>query len=122
MPAGARKTPPFDPADRSFVADPYPVLAAMRRKAAVHWHPQLRQAVAVTHAACSAVLRHRSLGRVWAEARPMQRFTAFNLLHRHSMLESEPLTHGRLRELVCRFGRGHVQRLRPGWPSGPAFW
>lgn len=24
--------PPFDPADRSLVADPYPVFAAMRRK------------------------------------------------------------------------------------------
>ncbi|MDQ4103352.1 MAG: cytochrome P450 [Actinomycetota bacterium] len=106
--------PPFDPADRSFVADPYPVFAAMCRKAAVHWHPQLGQAVAVTHAACSAVLRHRSLGRVWADARPVERFTAFNLLHRNSLLESEPPTHGRLRGLVsAAFGRGHVQRLRP---------
>jgi cytochrome P450 len=106
--------PPFDPADRSFVADPYPVFAAMRWKAAVHWHLQLGQAVAVTHAACSAVLRHRSLGRVWADARPVERFTAFNLLHRNSLLESEPPTHSRLRGLVsAAFSRGHVHRLRP---------
>ena len=105
---------PFNPADRGFVADPYPVFAAMRRKAAVHWHPQLGQAVAVTHAACSAVLRHRSLGRVWSDARPVGQFTAFNLLHRHSLLESEPPAHGRLRRLIsAAFGRAHVQRLRP---------
>lgn len=105
---------PFDPADRSFVADPYPVFAAMRRKAAVHWHHQLGQAVALTHAACSAVLRHRSLGRVWADAGPVGQFTAFNLLHRNSLLENEPPTHDRLRGLVsAAFGRGHVQRLRP---------
>lgn len=105
---------PFDPANRSFVADPYPVFAAMRRKAAVHWHPHLGQAVAVTHAACSAVLRHRSLGRVWADARPVEQFTAFNLLHRNSLFENEPPTHGRLRGLVsAAFSRGHVHRLRP---------
>lgn len=105
---------PFDPADRSFVANPYPMLAAMRRNAAVHWHPQLRKAMAVTHAACSAVLRHRSLGRMWTDARPVERFTAFNLLHRKSLLENEPPTHGRLRGLISvAFSRGHVQRLRP---------
>jgi cytochrome P450 len=104
----------FDPADPVFVADPYPAFAALRRQAAVHWHPRLGQAVAVTHASCSAVLRHRSLGRVWADARPVEHFTAFNLLHRHSLLESEPPTHGRLRGLVsAAFARGHVERLRP---------
>ncbi|MGH3609651.1 MAG: cytochrome P450 [Pseudonocardiaceae bacterium] len=96
------------------MADPYPVFAAMRRKTAVHWHLQLGQAVAVTHAACSAVLRHRLLGRVWTDARPVERFTAFNLLHRNSLLESEPPTQGRLRGLVsAAFGHGHVQRLQP---------
>lgn len=112
--------PPFDPADRSLVADPYPVFAAMRRKAVVHWHPQLGHAVAVTYAACSAVLRHRSLGRVWVDARPVKRFTAFNLLHHNSLLESEPPTHGRLRGLVsAAFGRGHVPSAALGGPAGP---
>jgi hypothetical protein len=68
LPACMRQTRPFDLADPSFVVDPYPVFAAMRRKAAVHWHPRLGTAVMMTHAACSAVLRHRSLGRVWADA------------------------------------------------------
>ena len=104
----------FDPADRSFLADPYPAFAAMRHEAAVHWHSRLGYAVAVTHAACSAVLRHRSLGRVWADARPVEQFTAFNLLHRNSLLENEPPVHGRLRGLVAAaFSRGHVERLRP---------
>lgn len=106
--------PAFDPADQNFVADPYPVFAAMRRQAAVHWHSQLGYAVAVTHAACSAVLRHRSLGQIWTDARPEEQFTAFNLLHRNSLLENEPPAHGRLRRLAAAaFSRGHVDRLRP---------
>ena len=60
------------------------------------------------------MLHHRLLGRVWADARLVERFTAFNLLHRNSLPESDPPTHGRLRGLVsAAFGRGHVQRLGP---------
>ncbi|GHH48891.1 cytochrome P450 [Lentzea cavernae] len=71
-------------------------------------------AVAVSHAACSAVLRHRSVGRIWSDVKPVERFMAFNLLHRNSLLENEPPTHTRLRRLVAAaFGRGHVERLRP---------
>ena len=66
------------------------------------------------HAATSAVLRHRSLGRVWSDVKPVEAFTSFNLLHRNSLLENEPPTHSRLRRLVAAaFGRGHVERLRP---------
>ena len=105
---------PFDSEDPTFIADPYPVFAAMRARAEVHWHAGLGLAVAVSHAACSAVLRHRSLGRIWSDARPIEAFTQFNLLHRNSLLENEPPTHTRLRRLVSTaFGRGHVERLRP---------
>ncbi|MDU0294226.1 cytochrome P450 [Saccharothrix longispora] len=104
----------FDQRDPAFIADPYPVFAALREQGDVHWHEDMGIAVAVTHAASSAVLRHRSLGRIWTDATPLERFGAFNLLHRNSLLENEPPTHTRLRRLVAAaFGRGHVERLRP---------
>ncbi|MEV4311381.1 cytochrome P450 [Actinocrispum sp. NPDC049592] len=105
---------PFDPQDPDFVADPYPAFAALRANGPVHQHPGLGLAVAVSHAACSEVLRHRSLGRIWSDATPIEQFTSFNLLHRNSLLENEPPVHTRLRKLVSTaFLRGHVERLRP---------
>ena len=104
----------FDQRDPAFIADPYPVFAALRERAEVHWHEDMGIALAVSHAASSAVLRHRALGRVWSDVKPVEAFTSFNLLHRNSLLENEPPTHGRLRRLVAAaFGRGHVERLRP---------
>ncbi|PRY45987.1 cytochrome P450 [Umezawaea tangerina] len=105
---------PFDQQDPAFIADPYPAFAALRERGEVHWHEGLGVAVTLSHAAGSAVLRHRSLGRLWSDVKPVEAFTSFNLLHRNSLLENEPPTHGRLRRLVAAaFGRGHVERLRP---------
>ena len=59
---------PFDPADSAFLDDPYPTFAALRAIAPVHEHPLLGMPVAVSHAACSEVLRGRALGRIWADA------------------------------------------------------
>jgi unspecific monooxygenase len=104
---------PFDPQDPDFLADPYPVFARLRQRAGVHSHAGLGMAVAVSHAAASQVLRGRGLGRIWSDAEPVDEFPNFNLLHRHSLLESEPPTHTRLRGLVSTaFARGHVERLR----------
>ncbi|MBL8926731.1 MAG: cytochrome P450 [Pseudonocardia sp.] len=70
--------------------------------------------VAVSHAACSEVLRGRSLGRIWADAQPAAEFPTFNLLHRNSLLEREGEPHDRLRTLVAgAFNRGHTARLEP---------
>ncbi|WP_156758423.1 cytochrome P450 [Actinokineospora pegani] len=107
-------SPTFDPADPAFIADPYPAFATLRAAAPVHHHPGLGLAVAVTHEAANAVLRDRSLGRLWTDAAPVEAFASFNLLHRNSLLESEPPTHTRLRRLIAAgFGRGHTERLRP---------
>ncbi|GHG05167.1 MULTISPECIES: cytochrome P450 [Amycolatopsis] len=104
----------FDPRDPTFLDDPYPAFAALRERGEVHFHEGLGLAVAVSHAASSAVLRHRGLGRIWQDAQPLERFASFNLLHRNSLLENEPPAHTRLRRLIAgAFGRGHVQRLRP---------
>jgi unspecific monooxygenase len=104
----------FDPADPAFVDDPYPTFAALRAIAPVHAHPTLGMPVAVSHAACSQVLRGRDLGRIWADAEPVAQFPAFNLLHRTSLLEREGEPHDRLRALVAGvFNRGHTARLEP---------
>jgi cytochrome P450 len=107
-------TPLFDVTDPAFLADPYPAFAAARATGELQWHSGFRQQVALSHAACSAVLRDKGMGRLWSDREPAEEFPAFNLLHRHSLLESEPPTHTRLRRLVAgAFGRGHVERLRP---------
>ena len=104
----------FDPGDPGFLADPYPTFAALRALAPVHEHPLLGIPVAVSHAACSEVLRGRDLGRIWVDAEPAADFPAFNLLHRNSLLEREGPPHDRLRTLVAgAFNRGHTARLRP---------
>lgn len=104
----------FDPRDPAFLADPYPRLAVLRAQSPVQWHPELGMYVALSMAACDAVLRDRGLGRIWRDREPAELFPAFNLLHRTSILESEPPTHTRLRRLVAgAFGRGHVERMRP---------
>ena len=104
----------FDPADPQFLDDPYPAFAALRGRGPVHPHPQLGMPVAVSHAACSQLLRGRDLGRIWVDAAPPERFGAFNLLHRNSLLEREGVAHDRLRTLVAgAFNRGHAARLGP---------
>jgi cytochrome P450 len=111
---GGLPDPTFDPADPGFLADPYPAFDALRAAGPVHHHPGLGLYVAVSHAACGAVLRDRSLGRIWQDREPAELYPSFNLLHQTSILESEPPTHTRLRRLVAAgFGRGHVERMRP---------
>jgi cytochrome P450 len=103
----------FDPRDPAFLADPYPEFARLREEREVHRHEGLGLAIAVSHQAASAVLRHRGLGRIWTDARPAEQFVSFNLLHRNSLLENEPPAHTRLRRSISSaFGRGHVERLR----------
>jgi cytochrome P450 len=104
----------FDPNDAAFLADPYPAFAELRAKGEVHRHDGLGLAIAVSHGACSAVLRDRSAGRLWRDKEPVAEFAAFNLLHRNSLLENEPPRHTRLRRLIAAaFGRGHTARLEP---------
>ncbi|MGH3876114.1 MAG: cytochrome P450 [Actinophytocola sp.] len=104
----------FDARDPAFLADPYPAFASLRSAGEVHWHSEMGLAVAVSHAACSAVLRDRCAGRLWRDKEPASSFAAFNLLHRNSLLESEPPRHTRLRRLISTaFARGHTARLTP---------
>ena len=70
-PCRARGRPTLDLTDPAFVADPYPRFAARARPR----HPVAlaraeRDLAVVTHAAVSAVLRDRRLGRIWRDREP----------------------------------------------------
>jgi cytochrome P450 len=96
------------------VADPYPHFAEARSRAPVQWHDGLGMWLTFTHDAANAVLRARTLGRIWAPRWPDEPMPAFALIHVNSLLENEPPEHTRLRRLVAgAFARGHVERLRP---------
>lgn len=104
----------LDLASPDVVTDPYPFFAAARAVAPVQWHDGLGMWLTFSHTAANAVLRARTLGRLWAPRWPDEAMPAFDMIHVHSLLESEPPTHTRLRRLIAAaFARGHVERLRP---------
>lgn len=95
------------------VADPYPYFARERSRGPVLWHAGMGMWLAFDHASSNAVLRARTLGRIWTLRWPEEVLPAFTMLHVHSLLENEPPEHTRLRRLVAgAFSRGHVERLR----------
>jgi cytochrome P450 len=103
----------FELTDSAVLADPYPRFAELRAAAPVAWHSGLDSYVTSTHAAASAVLRDRRLGRIFT-AREGADWVSFNWLHADSILDSEPPSHTRLRRLVSGpFARGHVHRMAP---------
>lgn len=96
------------------VDDPYPYFAAARTAAAVQWHDGLGMWLTFTHAEANAVLRTRTLGRIWTPRWPDVPMPVFAMIHVNSLLENEPPVHTRLRRLIAgAFSRGHVERLRP---------
>jgi cytochrome P450 len=110
----AGSTTALDLCEPGFLRDPYPHLAALRAVAPLVWHEPSSTWWATTHAAVTAGLRERALGRLWVDREPAQRFEPFNTLHRNQMMENEPPVHTRLRRLVASaFARGHVERMRP---------
>jgi len=103
-----------DLADPVFVADPYPVLAELRKSGSMLWHEPSDRWLATTHDAVTRVLRDRAFGRLWNDWEPVEEMEPFNALHRNQMMEHEAPEHTRLRRLVSgAFGRGHVERMRP---------
>lgn len=103
-----------DLTDPGFLADPYPVLAALRAQGPVLHHEPTGRWLVLDHAGVGRALRDRRLGRVWRDREPADALAPFNLLHRHQMMENEPPDHTRLRRPVAAaFNRGHVERLRP---------
>jgi cytochrome P450 len=104
----------LDLTDPALVANPYPAFAELRRNGRAVWDEQLGMWLAARHADADAVLRHRSLARVFSPRQPEPQWATFNWLHADSILDSEPPKHTRLRSLVAKaFTRGHVEALRP---------
>lgn len=104
----------FDPTSPAFALDPYPVFAAGRGAGAPVWHPGLGLWLAFRHADAGAVLRSRTLGRIFRPREPAATWETFNWLHADSILDSEPPTHTRLKRLVsAAFTRSYVESLRP---------
>ena len=96
------------------VRNPYPYFDEWRRAGQALYHEGLGMHLAFRYADANAVLRSKSLGRIWRDKEPDDLWHTFNWLHSDSILESEPPKHTRLRALVAKaFVRGQIERLRP---------
>ncbi|RYY48782.1 MAG: cytochrome P450, partial [Actinomycetales bacterium] len=85
-----------DLTDPALLDDPYPLLARWRAAGPMLRSDQEGRWVATTHAAVSAVLRNRSLGRLWTDWEPTEQMEPFNTLHRNQLMENEPPEHTRM--------------------------
>lgn len=104
----------IDLEDLGVVEDPYPHFAEWRAAGAAVFHEGLDMHLACTYDDANAVLRSKSLGRIWRDREPDDVWDTFNWLHSDSILESEPPKHTRLRALVAKaFLRGQIERMRP---------
>lgn len=103
----------FDPSDPAFVADPYPTYARLRAQAPVLLDEASGLRFVSRFADVDAVLRDRRFGRVFVPV-PGAEMAPFNLLNEHSLFDTEPPEHTRLRGLVSRvFTPRRVEALRP---------
>ena len=99
--------------DKEFLADPYPQLAELRQHGKPVWHDGLGMYLAATYQDANAVLRNRSLGRIF-KPKAGDQWETFNWLHADSILDSEPPKHTRLRSLVMKaFNPKKIESMRP---------
>lgn len=104
----------LDMRDPDVVANPYPIYAALRESGELVWSENLNMWLAPTLATSNAVLRAKTLGRIYNPEEPQDEWEIFNWLHSDSILDSEPPKHTRLRALVQKaFTPGRIEALRP---------
>ena len=104
----------FNLKDPQFLLNPYPVLSELRAHGRPMWHEEMQIWLAATHADATAVLRSKSLGRIYTPQEPSDLWETFNWLHADSIMENEGAKHTRLRALVSKaFNRGQIDRLAP---------
>ncbi len=101
----------FDVSDPAFIADPYPVLSALRESTPIFWHERTNQWVLTRFDDISTTLRDRRLGRAYTHrysheelgrAAPDPRWSSFHEHEQWSLLCLEPPDHTRLRRLVSK--------------------
>ncbi len=131
-PASRRTTDPhattpsalgFDPLDRAFIADPYPVYDRLRADHPLLWSPATGQWIVSRYADVNALLRDRRLGRTYLHVashaemghdEPPEWHDPFWRLVQSGMLDREPPDHTRLRRLVSKaFTPATVEGMRP---------
>lgn len=101
-----------------FITDPYPQLKELRKFGKPVWDEKLGIFLAATYKDANAVLRNRSLGRIFKDKQPSDQWETFNWLHSDSILDSEPPKHTRLRSLVMKaFNPKKIESLRPSVES-----
>ena len=113
----------FRPADPVFIADPYPVYAAMRDLGPVLYYPPRGVHLLTRFADVNGALRDRRLGREFrhrytaeefGEVAADDRWPSWRASERWSLLNLEPPDHTRLRRLVSAvFTARSVAALRP---------
>lgn len=100
--------------DPAFLENPYPTLAKLREAGKPVWHESSNLFLAATYQDANAVLRNRSLGRIFQPKQPNENWDTFNWLHSDSLLDSEPPKHTRLRSLLVKaFNKNKIESLRP---------
>lgn len=97
-----------------FHDDPYPQLAELRANEGPVWHAETEMFLAARHADANAVLRDKSLGRIFVPRAPEDEWLDFNWLHADSILDSEPPKHTRLKSLISKaFNPTTIRALQP---------
>ncbi len=100
--------------DPLFLENPYPELAKLRELGKPVWHEESQLFLAATYQDANAVLRNRSLGRIFKPRTPDEDWHTFNWLHSDSLLDSEPPKHTRLRSLLVKaFNKNKIESMRP---------
>ncbi|MBS1301583.1 cytochrome P450 [Loktanella sp. SALINAS62] len=104
------------PTEPAFVQNPYPFYDRMRLTGDFAFWNDYDMPCAVSHAAVSAVLRDKRMGRAPLDAPvPDPARAAFDAIESHSMLELEAPDHTRLRRLVLRaFTSRQIAALEDG--------
>ncbi|MFF3978675.1 cytochrome P450 [Streptomyces sp. NPDC001828] len=114
---------PFRPAERDFIANPYPAYEELRAGGRIHHYPPTGQWLIPHHADVRALLRDRRLGRTYqhrfthaefGRTPPPPAHEPFHTLNDGGMLDLEPPDHTRIRRLVSQaFNPRTVERLAP---------
>ncbi len=113
----------FDVANPGFIANPYPVLGALREATPIFWSETTNRWMLTRFADVAETLRDRRLGRSYSHLysnehlgrpEPDPRWNSFHQHERWSLLSLEPPDHTRLRRLVSKvFTPRAVAALHP---------